>query len=155
MCRSCVKLNYHVDVCAGAVSNNWDIKMPQKIDVMSGFCVQIPCTFEIPDSYTKYLNKSVEAVWKKTDPGLGLIVFSSNSVASVLKGRVTGNLLSKNCTTLFQNFPDGSNDTYFFRLQGPVPLIYTFLQGVNINVHAGWTLYFKGWSSNTKTKIVL
>ncbi|XP_056596784.1 Schwann cell myelin protein [Triplophysa dalaica] len=123
-------------ILKGAVSNKWDIKMPQKIDVMSGFCVQIPCTFEIPDSFTKYLNKSVEAVWKKTDPGLGLTVFSSNSVASVLKGRVTGNLLSKNCTTVFENFPDGSNDTYFFRLQGPAPLMYTFLQGVNINVHA-------------------
>ncbi|KAI7799006.1 Schwann cell myelin protein isoform X1 [Triplophysa rosa] len=123
-------------ILKGAVSNQWEIKMPQEIDVISGFCVQIPCTFEIPDSFTKYLNKSVEAVWKKTDASLGSTVFSSKSVASVLKGSVTGNLLSKNCTTVFQNFPAGSNDTYFFRLQGPEPLIYTFLQGVNINVHA-------------------
>lgn len=137
-------LNRNVHVCAGAVSDRWEIKMPRKIDATKGFCVEIPCTFQIPDSFTKYLNKSVEVVWKKTDASLGSTVFSSKSEAYVLKGRVTGDLLSNNCTTVFQNFPAGSNDTYFFRIQGPGPLLYTFEQGVNINVHPGWNLSIKG-----------
>ncbi|XP_051526585.1 sialoadhesin isoform X2 [Myxocyprinus asiaticus] len=122
-------------ILRGAVSNKWEIKMPQNINAISGFCVQIPCQFEIPDSFKGSLNKSVEAIWKKSDLS-GLTVFSSKTeVSSLLKGSVIGNLLSKNCTTVFHNFPAGFNDTYFFRLQGPEPLVYTFQQGVDIKVH--------------------
>ncbi|XP_051948396.1 sialoadhesin isoform X2 [Xyrauchen texanus] len=122
-------------ILTGAVSNKWEIKMPQHIDAISGFCVQIPCRFEIPDSFKGSLNKSVEAMWRKSDIS-GLTVFSSKTeVSSRIKGRVIGNITSKNCTTVFHNFPDGFNDTYFFRLHGPEPLLYTFQQGVNIKVH--------------------
>ncbi|XP_055075911.2 B-cell receptor CD22 isoform X1 [Misgurnus anguillicaudatus] len=124
-------------IMTGAVSNKWEIKMPRHIDAISGFCVQIPCKFDIPESYTKHLNQSVGAIWRKTEATIGQIVFSSKSMTSVLNGTVTGNLLSKNCTTVFQNFPVGFNDTYFFRLQGPEPLMYTFTEGVYINTHAG------------------
>ncbi|XP_065144017.1 B-cell receptor CD22 isoform X1 [Paramisgurnus dabryanus] len=124
-------------IMTGAVSNKWEIKMPPHIDAISGFCVEIPCKFDIPESFKKHLNKSVEAIWRKTEATIGQVVFSSKSMTSVLKGTVTGNLLSKNCTTVFQNFPVGFNDTYFFRLHGPEPMIYTFTEGVYINAHAG------------------
>lgn len=123
----------------GAESNTWEIKMPPNIDAISGFCVQIPCQFEIPDSYKKYLNNSVKAMWKKaTIEGANVLSLE------LLKGNVIGNILKKNCTTVFHNFPAGFNDVYFFRLQGHAPLMYTFTQGVNITVHKGWNPYFKG-----------
>uniref|UniRef100_A0A8C1SIL8 Si:ch211-171h4.5 n=1 Tax=Cyprinus carpio TaxID=7962 RepID=A0A8C1SIL8_CYPCA len=118
----------------GAASDKWEIKMPKKIDAISGFCVQIPCQFEIPESFKQYLNKSVEAIWKKTSID-GPNVLSSEKTVSLLKGNVIGNILDKNCTTVFHNFPDGFSETFFFRLQGPEPLMYTFQQGVNITVH--------------------
>ncbi|XP_051729257.1 sialoadhesin isoform X2 [Ctenopharyngodon idella] len=116
----------------GAASNTWDIKMPQKIDAISGFCVQIPCQFEFPDSFKKFLNKSVEVMWKKTTV-YGANVLSSEF--SLLKGNVIGNILNKNCTTVFHNFPAEFSDIYFLRLQGPEPLIYSYKDGVNITVH--------------------
>ncbi|CAM4637132.1 unnamed protein product [Leuciscus chuanchicus] len=118
-------------ILRGAESNTWEIKMPQNIDAITGFCVQIPCQFEIPDSFKKSLNNSVEAIWRKTTTE-GASVLSSNLF---LKGNVIGNILNKNCTTVFRNFPAGFSDMYFFRLQGPEPLMYTFQQGVNITVH--------------------
>lgn len=51
---------------AGAASDKCEIKMPKKIDAISGFCAQIPCQFEILDSFKKSLNKCVEATWEKT-----------------------------------------------------------------------------------------
>ncbi|XP_016121017.1 myelin-associated glycoprotein-like, partial [Sinocyclocheilus grahami] len=118
----------------GTASDKWEIKMPKKIDAISGFCVQIPCQFEIPNSFKQSLNKIVEAIWRKTSTE-GPNVLSSEKTESLLKGNVIGNILDKNCTTVFHNFPDGFSDTFFFRLQGPEPLLYTFQQGVNITVH--------------------
>lgn len=138
----CIKLMKNmpfVFMCEGAASNTWEIKMPQKIDAISGFCVQIPCQFEVPHLFKKSLNKSVEAMWRKTSK-YGANVLSSEF--SLLKGNVIGNILNKNCTTLFHNFPAEFSDIYFFRLQGPEPLIYSFTDGVNITVHKGWNPYF-------------
>lgn len=118
-------------ILRGAESNTWEIKMPPNIYAISGFCVQIPCQFEIHDSFKKYLNNSVEAIWRKTTTE-GANVLSSHLF---LKGNVIGNILNKNCTTVFHNFPAGFSDMYFFRLQGHEPLMYTFKQGVNITVH--------------------
>ncbi|XP_073677576.1 myelin-associated glycoprotein-like [Garra rufa] len=108
--------------------------MPKKIDVISGFCVRIPCQFEIPDSFKPSLKESVEAIWKKTSIEGPNVLSSQSTVSSSLKGNVIGNILDKNCTTVFHNFPAGFSETLFIRLQGPEPLRYTFQQGVNITV---------------------
>ncbi|XP_052390047.1 sialoadhesin isoform X1 [Carassius gibelio] len=121
-------------IYAGAASNKWEIKMPKKIDAISGLCVQIPCQFEIPDSFKQSLNNLVEGIWKKISAE-GPNVLSSKTTVSLLKGNVIGNISDKNCTTVFYSFPDGFSETFFFRLQGPEPLLYTFQQGINITVH--------------------
>ncbi len=112
--------------------------MPKKIDAISGFCVQIPCQFEIPNSFKNSLNKSVEAIWKKTTKEGPDVLSSKRTELSLLKGNVIGDILNRNCTTVFHNFPVGFSDNFFFRLHGPEPLKYTFEQGVNITVHEGW-----------------
>ncbi|KAK7139272.1 hypothetical protein R3I93_016417 [Phoxinus phoxinus] len=117
-------------ILRGAEIKTWEIKMPQNIDAISGFCIQIPCQFEIPDSFKKSLKNSVEVMWKKTTTE-GANVLRSK----LFQGNVIGNILNKNCTTVFHNFPAGFSDLYFFRLQGPEPLMYTFRQGVNITVY--------------------
>ncbi|XP_058610637.1 sialoadhesin isoform X1 [Onychostoma macrolepis] len=122
-------------ILRGAASGTWEIKMPKKIDAMSGFCVQIPCQFEIPNSFKKFLNKSVEVIWKNTTKEGPDVLSSKRTGLSLLKGNVIGNILNKNCTTVFHNFPVGFSDKFFFRLQGPETLKYTFEQGVNITVH--------------------
>lgn len=123
---------------AGAANGKWLIRMPMKIDAINGFCVIIPCQFEIPDSFKPSLNESVEAIWKITSIDGPNVLSSQSTVQSSLKGNVIGNILEKNCTTMFHNVPAGFSDTLFFRLQGPEPLKYTFQQGVNITVHKGW-----------------
>ncbi len=79
--------------------------MPKKKDAISGFCVQIPCQFEIPTPSKKSLNKSVEATWKKTTKEGPDVLSSKRTELSLLKGNVIGNILNKNCTTVFHNFP--------------------------------------------------
>ncbi|XP_073787632.1 Schwann cell myelin protein isoform X2 [Danio rerio] len=122
-------------ILKGAPSNMWEIKLPQKIDAISGFCVHIPCQFEIPDSFKPLLSQSAEALWKKTDIEGATVFSSARKTTSLLNGNVIGNILNNNCTTVFHNFPAGFGDTYFFRLQGHENLKYTFKQGVRITVH--------------------
>lgn len=122
---------------AGAASNTWEIKLPQKIDAISGFCVHIPCQFEIPDSFKPFLSQSSDALWRKTDIEGATVFSSASNTTSLLNGNMIGNILNNNCTTVFHNFPAGFSDIYFFRLQGPENLKYTFKQGVSITVHKG------------------
>ncbi|KAJ8332971.1 hypothetical protein SKAU_G00418670 [Synaphobranchus kaupii] len=39
----------------GALSEEWPIRMPQRIEAVAGSCVLIPCTFDIPSKYDKNL----------------------------------------------------------------------------------------------------
>ncbi|XP_070702920.1 sialic acid-binding Ig-like lectin 14 [Pempheris klunzingeri] len=50
---------------------------------------------------------------------------------------VDGDLTRKNCTTTFHGFTEDYNDTYFFRLECPNGLKFSFTKRVNITIQPG------------------
>ncbi|XP_061098115.1 myelin-associated glycoprotein-like [Conger conger] len=108
----------------GALGREWAVWMPQSIEALSGSCVLIPCRFEMPeynydyrstyDNLLKHNPDSVTGLWRKNRT----TVFNSRSQSTYhLKGRMTGNLLQKSCTTVLENLPNYYSDQYYFRLE--------------------------------------
>ncbi|XP_035283283.1 B-cell receptor CD22-like [Anguilla anguilla] len=117
----------------GALGRKFEVRMPQRIEALSGSCVLIPCTFDIEPQYDKDLTDEAKGLWKKSSNN-GEIVFDSNKTENTIKGTLIGKLEERNCTTILDRFPLAHNDTYFFRLESQTPLMYNFPTGVKINV---------------------
>lgn len=107
--------------------------MPQTIDALSGSCVTIPCSFDVPDKYKPKLDSTCGAVWKILQ---GTVVFNSrNPQHTTIKGTLIGDLTKKGCTTTLNNMQTAHSNTYAFRLKCNNGLKYNFLQStVNISV---------------------
>ncbi|KAG9329222.1 hypothetical protein JZ751_006459, partial [Albula glossodonta] len=120
----------------GALSREWAIWMPQSIEALSGSCVLIPCRFEIPSQYDKHLVAGAKGRWKKGGIYSGKTVFDSSKTQSEnsIQGNMTGDLLKKSCTTILNNVPSGASDEYYFTLEFPKELKWSFVSGVQINV---------------------
>ncbi|XP_064176189.1 B-cell receptor CD22-like isoform X1 [Anguilla rostrata] len=119
----------------GALGSNWAVRMPQSIEALIGSCVLIPCRFKIPPEFNSDLLEdpsSVNGKWIKDET----IVFDSSSQsASSLHGKITGDLLQKNCTTVLENVPKNySHGRYKFRLECNNRLKWNFEQSVQINL---------------------
>ncbi|KAM9415167.1 myelin-associated glycoprotein-like isoform 1-T1 [Salvelinus alpinus] len=121
----------------GALCQQWSLWTPQSIVAVGGSCLLVPCTFEILATFDADLkNCTPTGLWSKNKWG-GNIVLSTAKTddQNIIKGVMVGNLLSKNCTTLFNSFPAGYDDTYLFRLEcaGTNRLKYIFYPGVHIS----------------------
>ncbi|XP_054477849.1 sialic acid-binding Ig-like lectin 14 isoform X3 [Anoplopoma fimbria] len=110
----------------GALCGEFKAFMPQNIEVLSGSCVTIPCSFDIEDRYKLDLDKTCRALWKID---VNTVVFdSSHPQTSTIKGKLIGDLKKKDCTTTLNNMqPAHNNDYYYyFRLECSNKLIYNF-----------------------------
>ncbi|XP_027868452.1 uncharacterized protein LOC114141814 isoform X1 [Xiphophorus couchianus] len=92
LCRSC---------------GQFEISLPQTVQVLRGSCVTVPCSFGMKRKYEQYLNGGCRALWVYTD---------SSDPRLTDTNPVTGNLTEKNCTTTFSNMQHGHSNTYNFRL---------------------------------------
>ncbi|XP_073726178.1 sialic acid-binding Ig-like lectin 14 [Misgurnus anguillicaudatus] len=117
---------------------DWNISLPEKIEALSGSCVTINCTFDIHTTYDKYLNDSAVGVWfKNGHEDNKNIVFNSGNSNLPLKGKITGKLKDKNCTTTFYNVISHHKGPFYFRIEGNDGLKYTYTQkSVSIDVIA-------------------
>ncbi|KAJ8413240.1 hypothetical protein AAFF_G00092360 [Aldrovandia affinis] len=108
---------------SGALCNGFTTSMPQHIKALSGSCVLIPCTFNIPDEKTDEMKKPVHGVWIKHLSQFNhvdsTVVFNSSMTHNngKLEGEIIGELLEKNCTTVLNNFPEDYTDKYYFRIE--------------------------------------
>ncbi|XP_071270359.1 B-cell receptor CD22-like isoform X2 [Salvelinus alpinus] len=96
--------------------------IPDRLDVLTGSCIQIPCSFDIPDQHKDTFNSTIRTtgVWIKENPDFGLhpdnVIFNSSETVNRFQGKITGNMSQKNCTTVFFNVT--TNYTrYFFRIE--------------------------------------
>ncbi|XP_073727903.1 myelin-associated glycoprotein-like [Misgurnus anguillicaudatus] len=107
----------------GVWCGDWNISLPEKIEALSGSCVTINCTFNINNTYNKYLIDSAAGMWikDKTD-FLKNAVFNSNTPSLSFKGEIIGKLKSKNCTTIFFNVTSNHSGKFYFRIEGNGPL---------------------------------
>ncbi|XP_071400887.1 B-cell receptor CD22 [Centroberyx affinis] len=119
----------------GFLCMNFNVSLPRRVGAISGSCLRVPCRFQLPKAYdADLLNCSHSGVWNKGRP-TGRTMFSSGQSRgqNTIQGELTGDLKRKNCTTVFSSFPERYNDTYFFRLECPNRLKYSFDTGVYID----------------------
>uniref|UniRef100_A0A4W5RJJ3 Si:ch211-171h4.5 n=1 Tax=Hucho hucho TaxID=62062 RepID=A0A4W5RJJ3_9TELE len=121
----------------GALCQQWSLWTPQSIVAVGGSCLLVPCRFEIPAAYDADLkNCTHTGLWYKNNVFGNIILSSAKTDAqNIIKGVIVGNLLNKNCTTIFNSFPAGYDDTYIFRMEcaGANRLKYIFYPGVHIS----------------------
>nr|XP_033472630.1 sialic acid-binding Ig-like lectin 13 [Epinephelus lanceolatus] len=118
-------------VLQGALCGEFKVIIPQTIEVVSGSCVTIPCSFDVTAQYESKLDNTCKALWSKD----GAFVFdSSKTQTTTNNGQLTGNLTKKDCTTTLKNIqPVDNNKKYFFRLECR-GLSYTFPDQISIAV---------------------
>ncbi|XP_049439929.1 myelin-associated glycoprotein-like isoform X2 [Epinephelus fuscoguttatus] len=128
-------LNILVIACLlqGALCGEFKVIIPQTIEVVSGSCVTIPCSFDVTDQCVSKLDKTCKALWKKG----GVTVFdSSQTQTTTNNGQLTGDLTKKDCTTTLNNIqPVDNNKKYTFRLECR-GLRYEFSEQISFSVRA-------------------
>ncbi|XP_036931675.1 sialic acid-binding Ig-like lectin 12 isoform X1 [Acanthopagrus latus] len=104
------------------------IILPQTIEVLSGSCVTIPCSFDVEDTYKSNVDETCRAVWKNDQ---GTVVFNSRDPQTTghLTGHLTGNLTNRDCTTTLNNMRPENSMKYFFGLECDNGLKYDFKTG--------------------------
>ncbi|XP_064863018.1 vascular cell adhesion protein 1-like isoform X2 [Oncorhynchus nerka] len=97
--------------------------MPDRLDVLTGSCVQIPCSFDIPDQHKDKFNSAIlpSGVWIKENSNFrerpDNVIFNSSKMVNRYQGKITGNISQMNCTTVFFNVTTNYTNIYFLRIE--------------------------------------
>ena len=113
---------------SGALCGEFKISMPETINVLSGSCVTIPCSFDVEDGHKNNLDSTCRAIWMND----GRNIFDSSSPQQ--NGQVTGNLRKKDCSTTLNNIHPRKKNEYTFRLECNNALKYTYNDKMTIRV---------------------
>ncbi|XP_073670124.1 B-cell receptor CD22-like [Paramisgurnus dabryanus] len=111
----------------GVWCKEWPISLPEKIEALSGSCVIINCMFDFDNKYDNYLTDSAVGVWLKDGDETNR-VFESNRPENPFKGKITGKLQYKNCTTIFNDITSNHKGRFYFRIEGNGGLKWTYKQ---------------------------
>ncbi|KAL3980380.1 succinate dehydrogenase (ubiquinone) flavoprotein subunit [Sarotherodon galilaeus] len=112
----------------GALCGTFNVSMPQNINVVSGSCVTIPCSFDVDSKYEDNLDDTCKAYWNDSTS------FTSENAKLKPTKDMTGDLTKKDCTTTFNNASLHQRSKYYFRLECNNALKYTFSQaGVDVS----------------------
>ncbi len=124
-------------VCVvGVCCREFSIRLPEKIEALSGSCVIINCRFDIEKKYDTDLTERATGMWFKygIDVNSNVVFNSRDPTSNPFTGKITGNLHEKNCTTIFYNARSNHNGKYYFRIETGGNLKYTYKQTSTINV---------------------
>ncbi|CAL8336572.1 unnamed protein product [Gadus morhua 'NCC'] len=121
----------------GVGGQSWTVSLPQSVKGLQGSCVRIPCSFTLERGWDTYLDHTCKAQWFKDfrrDP-----VFDSSleGYQNLYQGELVGNLLNRNCTTIFHNLPVFKSKL-FFRIDCRNSLKYNYATGVVVDVKDVW-----------------
>lgn len=117
----------------GVWCGDLNISLPEKIEALRGSCVTINCRFDIDSKYDKDLTDSAAGLWLKDGTDTKK-VFDSSKAKFLFKGKISGKLKDKDCTTIFYNVTPKDKGRYKFRIEGNGKLKYTYKQFVSIDV---------------------
>ncbi|XP_056458093.1 myelin-associated glycoprotein-like [Gadus chalcogrammus] len=121
----------------GVGGQSWTVSLPQTVKGLQGSCVRIPCSFTLEWGWDTSLDHTCEAQWFKDfrrDP-----VFDSSLEGhqNLYQGELVGNLLTRDCTTIFHNLPVFQSNL-FFRIDCRNNLKYNYATGVMVDVKDVW-----------------
>ncbi|KAL6459778.1 hypothetical protein MHYP_G00315370 [Metynnis hypsauchen] len=116
-------------------SDIFSITLPESVESVRGLCVFIPCTFTIESQFDTDLQEDPKGIWRKDGTEHDHIVFDSKTPKkNKIKGKITGDLRMKDCTTIFNSVSEGDSGRYYFRIEAE-ELKYTYkTASVSINV---------------------
>lgn len=97
------------------------ITAPRTMQGLSGSCLEIPCSFTPQPSEQFDGKRSTGGVWIKSDSRFAQnednVVFNSSRGMNAYPMKFTGDLIERNCTTLFSNLTSAYSNAYFFRVE--------------------------------------
>ncbi|KAI4872076.1 hypothetical protein NFI96_006706, partial [Prochilodus magdalenae] len=122
---------FGVSMCRDVFS----VTLPQSVEAVNGLCVLINCSFTINETqYDKDLQNNPKGIWFKDGTEDDKTVFDSTTPESnKIKGRITGDLQKKDCTTIFNRINKNDTGTYYFRIEAG-ELKYTY-QTPSVSLH--------------------
>uniref|UniRef100_A0A3B3CNK7 Ig-like domain-containing protein n=1 Tax=Oryzias melastigma TaxID=30732 RepID=A0A3B3CNK7_ORYME len=94
----------------------FNIRIPETVEVLTGSCLTIPCSFDIREEYDGNLNKDCEGKW----------VYPDTKTPKLKPVKEIGNLTEKNCTSTFLKMNYGHAGKSQFRLECDNRLKWTF-----------------------------
>ncbi|KAF7693739.1 hypothetical protein HF521_007492 [Silurus meridionalis] len=108
----------------------WSDRLPPGLTVY-------PC-FEIEEQYDEDLQGNPAGIWLKdgTNHNYYKVFNSGEPAENTIKGKITGDLLMKNCTTIFYNIRRQDSGVYYFRLEAAGPLRNTYTSS-SVSVRVG------------------
>ncbi|XP_041924644.1 sialic acid-binding Ig-like lectin 7 [Alosa sapidissima] len=117
---------------------SYSVSLPERLYALGGFCVVIPCSFDIPDFETKLnISKSINGLWIKGGENFNNLPVVFNGTTNITKLferiEITGNLHQRDCTTIFYNVTQSHADKYHFRTEMTNEL-YTFKESFRLIV---------------------
>ncbi|KAI4897129.1 hypothetical protein NFI96_010324 [Prochilodus magdalenae] len=114
-------------------SDSFSVTLPQSVEAVNGLCVLINCSFTIDENtYKGDLQNNPKGIW--FNGGNQKVFDSTTPESNKIKGRITGELRMKDCTTIFNRINNDENGTYYFRIEAG-RLKYTYKPpSVSINV---------------------
>ncbi|XP_076017166.1 B-cell receptor CD22-like [Genypterus blacodes] len=101
-----------------------DINSLQRIEALSGSCLQIPCTFRDRSGKKKKFKstRTTFGVWVKHNLqyNRNIVIYNSSKTVNTPPINIIGDLAQRNCTTIFNSLTTAYDGTYYFRIEnGP------------------------------------
>ncbi|XP_047659952.1 sialic acid-binding Ig-like lectin 12 [Tachysurus fulvidraco] len=134
--KSVKKLIIIYSLFQAVLCREFSISLPESVEALRGLCVLIPCSFQITEQYDVDLQGDPTGIWSKdgTNAVSNNVFNSKVTTENKIEGEIIGDLLMKNCTTIFYNISESDRGTYYFRLEALGRLKNTYKTAVSVRV---------------------
>ncbi|XP_059909494.1 uncharacterized protein LOC132459132 [Gadus macrocephalus] len=121
----------------GVGGQSWTVSLPQSVKGLQGSCVRIPCNFTLERGWDTDLDHACKAQWFKDFRKDPVFDSSLDGDRNLYQGDLEGNLLNRDCTTVFHNLP-AFKSKLFFKINCQSSLKYKFTTAVVVDVKDAW-----------------
>ncbi|CAL8261871.1 unnamed protein product [Boreogadus saida] len=121
----------------GVGGQSWTASLPQSVKGLQGSCVRIPCSFTLEPGWDNELDRTCIAQWFKDSWRDPVFDSSLDGDQNLYQGALVGNLLNKDCTTIFHNLP-AIKSKFFFKIFCQNDLKYKYYTGIEVHVKDAW-----------------
>ena len=132
-------------LAACSKESNLNITAPQKMEALSGSCLQIPCKF-MTGKEQDFTGQNV-GVWIKHDPRFRMfpqnVIFNGSWTENVYQVKIIGDLSQKNCTSVFHSLKKNYTDKFFFRVETNLFNATATCHPLQINITGKTDFYFQ------------